>query len=342
MKNITIKIIAALVCLLSVTSCHDVTEYANNPQGNFEALWTILDEHYCFFKYKNVDWQEVHDRYAAKISNDMTQEELFRVCAEMVNELKDGHTNLVSTFDASRYWISELYPQNYDARLVEENYLHFDYRITSGINYRILDNNFAYMYYGSFSSTIGDGNLDNVLATLALADGLIIDVRDNGGGIITNAETLVARFIDTPLLAGYISHKTGKGHDDFSEPYAYNIQPAKGRVHWKDKPIAVLTNRSTFSAANNFVSLMKNLPNVVIVGDTTGGGCGMPFTSELPNGWSIRFSAAPIYDANHQLTEFGIEPTEGYKVDMDNADKAKGIDTILETAFKALTEMQKK
>ena len=38
MKNITIKIIAALVCLLSVTACHDVTEYANNPQANFEDL----------------------------------------------------------------------------------------------------------------------------------------------------------------------------------------------------------------------------------------------------------------------------------------------------------------
>lgn len=342
MKNITIKIIAALVCMLSVTACHDVTEYANNPQGNFEALWTILDEHYCFFKYKNVDWQEVHDRYAAKISNDMTQEELFRVCAEMVKELKDGHTNLISTFDASRYWIYEQYPQNYDERLVEENYLHFDYRITSGINYRILDNNFAYMYYGSFSSVIGDGNLDNVLATLALADGLIIDVRNNGGGYITNAETLVARFIDEPMLAGYICHKTGAGHDDFSDLYAYNIEPAKDRVHWKDKPIAILTNRSTFSAANNFVSLMKNLPNVVVVGDTTGGGCGMPFTSELPNGWAIRFSAAPIYDANRQLTEFGIDPTEGYKVDMDAADSAQGIDTILETAFQALTAMQKK
>ncbi len=202
-------------------------QFADTPTGNFEALWSALDRHYCFFQYKNVDWQEVHDRYAAKISNSMTSEELFRVCSEMLKELKDGHTNLSSSFDTSRYWIWEQFPQNYDERLVEEHYLHFDYRRTSGISYRILDNNYAYMRYPSFSYSIGEGNLDNVLATLALADGLIIDVRDNGGGIITNAETIVARFIDKRILAGYISHKTGSGHDDFFRAIRLLHRPGK-------------------------------------------------------------------------------------------------------------------
>ena len=84
---------------------------------------------------------------------------------------------------------------------------------------------------------------------------------------------------------------------------------------------------------------MKQLPNVKVVGDTTGGGCGMPFTSELPNGWSVRFSAAPIYDAQMQLTEFGVEPSEGCKVDMEDSARTQGIDTIIEKAFSVLKEM---
>ena len=28
----------------------------------------------------------------------------------------------------------------------------------------------------------------------------------------------------------------------------------------------------------------------------TGGGSGLPFSSELPNGWSVRFSASPMYE----------------------------------------------
>lgn len=338
MRTFLRKIALLPVLAVLLASCHDVPEYADNPRGNFEALWAILDEHYCFFEYKDVDWQAVRTEYSRKIDDRMTDEELFRVCADMLLELRDGHTNLVSPFDMSRYWIWEQYPQNYDERLILEHYLHFDYKKASGISYGMLKNNVAYMHYGSFSSTIGEGNLDMILSSLSLAEGLIIDVRDNGGGILTNAETLVARFIDNPVLAGFIAHKTGPGHNEFSEPYAYSIEPARGRVHW-NKPVVVLTNRSSFSATNNFVSIMKTLPNVRIVGDVTGGGCGMPFTGELPNGWSVRFSAAPIYDVDGNLTEFGVEPSEGCRVDMTEADRQANRDTIMERAFEVLAEM---
>ena len=79
---------------------------------------------------------------------------------------------------------------------------------------------------------------------------------------------------------------------------------------------------------------MKSLPNVTIVGDTTGGGCGLPFTSELPNGWRIRFSSCPITSPDGQLTEFGVEPD--VKVDMTDEDLARGHDTILDRAIELL------
>ncbi len=42
---------------MSLASCHHIDSWDNDPVGNFEALWTIVDEHYCFFKEKDVDWQ---------------------------------------------------------------------------------------------------------------------------------------------------------------------------------------------------------------------------------------------------------------------------------------------
>jgi C-terminal processing protease CtpA/Prc len=106
---------------------------------------------------------------------------------------------------------------------------------------------------------------------------------------------------------------------------------------WLVRPIIVLTNRSTFSAANNFVMVMKQLPNVTVVGATTGGGSGMPLSAELKCGWGVRMSAAPILDANKQTTEFGIEPTEGCAVDITADDEAAGRDTILDFALRLLT-----
>lgn len=324
-----VGIIASITC-----SCHSVPEQTDNARGNFEALWTIIDEHYCFFKEKGVDWDAVHDKYARRIGEEMTREELFTVCSDMLDELRDGHVNLTSSFNTSYYrkWWSD-YPQNFSKRLIEESYFNFNYRQTGGLMYGLLNENIGYIYYGSFTSPVGEGNLDNVLYFLSAAQGLIIDVRDNGGGNLTNVETFVARFITEPTVVGYVSHKTGPGHDEFSEPRAITYNPADiGRIRW-GKPIIVLANRSTFSAANNFVSVMKLLPGVKVVGAVTGGGSGVPFSSEIPCGWSVRFSACSMLDAERRSTEQGVSPTEGCAVDLDPLDALQGKDTILEFAI---------
>lgn len=327
-----------VVAVLMISGCHEIETWDNNPRGNFEALWTILDEHYCFFEEKGIDWDEVHSRYSSKISNKMTSQELFDVCADMLNELRDGHTNLIASFNTSYYrkWWSD-YPENYSARLIEEHYLNFNYRSVGGIDYAILPENVGYVRYGSFASPIGEGNLDQVLAYLNVCTGLIIDVRDNGGGELTNVETLVRRFITKRMLAGYISHKTGPGHDDFSTPFAYSYDPApEGRIMW-GKPVVVLASRGTYSAANNFVSIMKSLPGVKIAGATTGGGSGMPYNSELPNGWGVRFSACSMLDPQGISTENGVEPSDGCAVDMNPLAALEGHDTILDFAIALLT-----
>jgi C-terminal processing protease CtpA/Prc len=79
---------------------------------------------------------------------------------------------------------------------------------------------------------------------------------------------------------------------------------------------------------------MRELPNVRTLGGSTGGGSGFPFTSELPNGWSIRFSTSPILDVNMQHTEFGIAPD--IEVTLPPEDMENGTDTLIEAAITLL------
>ena len=324
-----------LIAALAFGGCHSVETWDNDLYGNFDALWSIIDEHYCFLDDKGVDWDAVGKKYRSEIDPEWGQVELFDHCSRMLAELKDGHTNLISWFDVSYYrnWWSD-YPQNFDLRLIEQYYLKFDYRTSGSFMYKLFeDANVGYVRCSSFSVGAGESFLNQMLFTFKDCDGLIIDVRDNGGGDLTNVEDFVRHFINEPITAGYIRHKNGPGHNDFSEPFPISYEPLEKGIVWL-KPVVVLTNRSTFSAANNFVSVMKGLKQVQIVGDITGGGCGMPYSSEIPVGWGVRFSAVPIYNADMELTEFGIKPNIRLNMDLELA--AEGIDTILEQAITLL------
>ena len=325
-----------LMAVIGLMGCVNEEEFDNSPQGNLDALWKIIDEHYCFLDYKQqeygLDWQQVHQKYRQQVTGNINNEQLFEVLGNMLSELRDGHVNLSAAHDFARYWQwFENHPANFSDSL-ERRYLGTDYRIASGLRYKVLDDNIGYIRYESFSDGIGSGNLTEVLNYLLLCRGLIIDIRNNGGGDLTNAEKFAARFTNEKTLVGYIQHKTGPGHHDFSEKEPRYIEPAAA-LRWQ-KPVCVLTNRHVFSAANEFTLYMKAMPNVKIVGDRTGGGAGMPFSSSLPNGWVVRFSAVPMYDALHQSTEFGIEPD--YPVELQFEDVLRGEDTIIEYARKLL------
>ena len=258
----------------------------------------------------------------------MTEAQLFEVLGNMLAELRDGHVNLYSSFDVARNWSwHENYPVNmYDTLITR--YLGRNFRIASGLRYCLLDDNVGYLRCATFNQALGEGNLDQIFSYFLPARGLIIDVRSNPGGLISSAEQLAARFTNEPLLVGYMQHKTGRRHDDFSALQEQWLKPSRG-IRWQ-KPVVILTNRGVYSAANEFVKYMKCCPKVHVIGDKTGGGSGLPFSSELPNGWSIRFSACPVFDKDKRTTEFGIMPDT--QIGLQLSDFLHGKDTLIEYA----------
>lgn len=332
-KRSIILIFIAVIFLLSCKKQH-VRDFT--PNTNFEALWNILDQKYCFFEEKNIDWQGVRNIYEAKLSGIQSHVEMFDLFAQMLDTLQDGHVNLYSQFDVSRCrgWF-ENYPANFDDRIIySPRYLGSDYRVGGGFQYRaIAGGKVGYIRYSSFLSAVSVSSLYYIGEIFKECSGIVVDIRNNGGGSLGYSEEFASIFMKEPTLTGYIRHKRGKGHTDFSEMQPI-YTPKNAYIDWSDKRVVLLVNRRCYSATNDFVCRVKPLPNVTVMGGITGGGGGIPSSNELPNGWLVRFSSVQILDKNRQHIEFGIEPE--IEITLDSTDLKNGYDTLIEQAITLL------
>ena len=334
MKGFLLSVLVVLPVLL-LTGCEQFLLSADpedSPESNFEFLWQELNNKYAYFDHKNIDWHEVYQRYRTKIHSEMDEKALFEVLSQMLNELRDGHVNLISSFDQSRNWSWCLdYPANFDEMLVYTSYLGEDYDITGALHNQVIDS-VLYVYYSSFASDITQAHLDELLEKLEGLKGLIIDVRNNGGGSGANAAILAAVLTEKAYIYGHSRVKIGPDPTDFSAWKNLTIRPADGKRFAGN--VVLLCNRRSYSASNTFALMLKSRSNVCLMGDNTGGGGGIPAYGELPNGWKYRFSASQTIDLNGQQTEDGI--VVDIPVALSSGDQAKGIDTIIEAALEHL------
>ena len=333
--------IGCLLGTLLFVSCNGLfmdSQKSNTPKNNFDLLWQIFDERYCFFEEKQIDWDGVYEEYYGVLqqrTDNKTHSEyqLFDLMSVMLLKLCDGHVVISNGTESRTYtgWFSR-YPENYDDALAGRYFNKSTESLNNGLSFTWLPGEIGYIRCSSFSDNINRNKLDDVLARFASNKGVIIDVRGNGGGLVSEAYTLASHFVPEKTCVGYIRYKTGKGHGDFSEYFRRYVEPG-GATPFSGK-VAILTNRRVYSAANLFVSVMKDLPQVCVIGAATGGGGGMPISAELYNGWTVELSTNPMFDINKKSIESGIEPHRSVMLET----RSKTSDNIIERAKEWILE----
>lgn len=339
--------LALVLMALPLAGCVDfflAPEPGNDPVTIFEQFWGEYDAYYASFTRKAIDWDAVHDAYRPMVTDGTAGRDLADLLGQMVRVLEDGHADLYTPYGYRGYtaWY-DTYPENFDPGLLSR------YVTTTpapsaearaglvqglGLGYGWLGDRIGYLRIPTFGNPALRDGIDNAMAALDGMDALVIDIRSNGGGSDLNTSAVAARLTDRRYLYRHHVYRNGPGHDDFTRVFDDYIEPYGDRRFLG--PVAVLTNRRVFSASEGFIMALQARGDMVLVGDTTGGGTGNPVWRELPNGWTFRVPRWVSWSAAGDTVD-GIGIAPDHPVQFDTA-ASSASDPIL---LRAIVELER-
>lgn len=171
------------------------------------------------------------------------------------------------------------------------------------VSARMLEGGFGYIRIRSFANLDAVAAFDLALEPMRAARGLIIDVRDNGGGDTAVARPMMGRFITQPMPYAHMRRRAGRG---LSAPWVESVDP-RGPFTFT-APVVVLCNHWSGSMAEGFPMGMRDIGRARIVGTRMMGLGAAVFAINLDRtGISAHYSAEPVYDT-HDAPRWELRP----------------------------------
>jgi hypothetical protein len=308
-------------------------EPSHDPVSVFENFWQSFKEDYALFEERMVDWEEIYALYRPMVTRLTSDSELFAVLSGMIAPIEDGHVALLAShhgvFSANKYFRERIDDFLFDPSLIRSQYLEPGYR-SSGHNYmygKIKSSEVAYIHFDVFRAA--SVKLDDMLKAYPNAQGYIVDLRHNNGGDVSFSFSFLEKFAEEDKYFLRSKTKNGKGPHDYTPWHSWYL---KNSGTFINKPLVVLTDRYTVSAAERMVMAAKTLSNSVIMGDTTNGTFGTKISRELANGWFYSYSIQKVemYDGK-SYEGIGIAPDIWVKNEIGEMEK--GYDRTLQSAL---------
>jgi carboxyl-terminal processing protease len=200
------------------------------------------------------------------------------------------------------------------------------------LHYGWLPGEIGYLHIGRFANVDASARgTDEALAALAGAKALVLDVRHNGGGDDRAGQAIASRFVTSPRPYMTVAmRRAGPVPAVFLDPVEWRLAPA-GPLQFT-KPLVLLVNSRSISAAENFALALRAVPQAVLIGETTAGAMADIATQALPNGWLMTVPFNVFRDANGQSWE-GIGITPDLWVKNERGEVAAGTDRALQLAL---------
>jgi carboxyl-terminal processing protease len=130
---------------------------------------------------------------------------------------------------------------------------------------------------------------------------LILDLRNNPGGLLNSAVDVCAQFLPPRSKVVSTQGRMASQQHDYSTSGAKKDRP--------NFPMALLINEGSASGAEIVAGALKDLHRAILVGETTFGKGSVQNVMQMPDGSAVRFTTAKYYTPGRQVIQGnGVTP----------------------------------
>ena len=175
---------------------------------------------------------------------------------------------------------------------------------------RVLPSGFGYIRFSNFVGSLESGIL-RAITSMKDGPGMIVDLRNNGGGSGDVASAIVTKFLSETQKGGRILTRTGKPITLAFIPLVKLEPEFKGNKESAyTKPLVILTNENSASASEIFSGALQDLGRATIIGQRTCG-CLLGYLgyADLPGGGQLAYSEIGFISSKGTRVEgVGVKP----------------------------------
>ncbi|TFG75831.1 MAG: S41 family peptidase [Thermodesulfobacteriales bacterium] len=190
------------------------------------------------------------------------------------------------------------------------------------VKYRMLDNQIGYIRLAQFQENSSQ-ELRSALSALESQNGkklrgVVLDLRNNPGGLLGEAIEIVDEFIDQGLIVSVRGRTEGQAREYY----------ATKNGDFQEYPIVVIVNDGSASASEVVAEALQDSKRATILGTNTFGKGSVQTIIRLEDGSGLKLTTAKFYaPSGRSISEIGVTPDVIVENDDSND---KQLDTAIE------------
>ena len=369
-----------ILIVLFLSSCKkqevNIPQTPQNFAEVFDAFWYKMNDQYVYWDIEKTNWDSIYIHYKPLFnslsSSNVDKRKAVTYFKQMTAGIVDGHYRI--TFNQKPLIDSIINPSISRKSLNTKFHLPYDYSgvvlpyldsgyysvkgsvvsdnalirvITGTIKHNVLYFNCNFFSLNR-SSNAGDVAIQNALnyffsklTSTSNLKGIILDLRNNYGGEISDLNYLAGKLVTGNTLFGYTRSKKGLGRNSYF-PWL-EAKVVHDPAYHNPYPIIILTDSFTASLCETIIIALKANHNCLIIGENTYGATGPLSDPQIFNSgsfnvgeiMSIETSSVEFKTIDNKVIEsLGIAPDINIPFNIKSI--STGVDSQLEAAVNNL------